>query len=63
MTSFSLGIIFLHVAYLNIRDIMKMAVPMRFFAAIVFYGHGGSWRNVAWYEAVWGALNFVALMW
>jgi hypothetical protein len=63
MTSFSLGFIFLQVAYQRNRDFMVTAVPMRFVAAIVFYCHGGRWRNVAWYEAGWGVLSILSLLW
>lgn len=63
MTSFSLGLFFLQVAYQGNRDIMVAAVPMRFMAAIIFYYHGGKWRNVAWYEAGWGLVSIASLLW
>ena len=63
MTSFSLGAFLLHVAYQRNRDLMITAVPMRFMAAIVFYCHGGKWRNVALYEASWGAFSIASLLW
>ncbi|KAK5685341.1 hypothetical protein LTS10_003419 [Elasticomyces elasticus] len=62
VTSFSLGIILLQVAYQSNRDLMLAAVPMRFVAAIVFHYHGGAWNYVSWYEAGWGALSIGALL-
>jgi hypothetical protein len=63
MTSFSLGFFFLQVAYQSDSDLMKTAVPMRFFAALVFYCHGGAWKNVACYEAGWGIISIGSLLW